>query len=175
MAYAREIFQKLKVQIDFNRAEKETHSHYTIINDTLVRVSNHCTYMSIWDKILEQKPNLKGKKIISIVFEDRGDTFSDECLVLKRYRRNPIVVHEYVFPIHGDGQYINTKDVKNIIADIKNINETELYIDSTDKSTYFKRVSINPPSQDDSSKTKQIIPIMGIMRMKCPKIKNITR
>lgn len=153
MAYARETILKILKEIRFRVPQNgERNSYYTIINDTLVRVSNHCTYMYVWDNFLEQNPNLKGKKIISIVFEDRGDTFSDECLVLKRYRRNTIVVHEYVFPIHGNGQYINVKDVKNIIADIKRINETELYIDSTGKSTYFKRMSINSSSQDDTQK-----------------------
>lgn len=153
MAYAREAILKIVKEIRFRVPQDgERNSYYTIINDILVRVSNHCTYMYVWDNFLEQNPNLKGKRIISIVFEDRGDAFSDECLVLKRYRRNPIVVNEYVFPIHGNGQYINTKDVKNIIADIKRINETELYIDTTGKSTYFKRVSINPPSQEDTQK-----------------------
>jgi hypothetical protein len=62
-------------------------------------ISNHCTWMYILDEILEQNPKDKGKPIISLVFEDEGSTFDERCLLLKRFRRNPIKVQEFVFPI----------------------------------------------------------------------------
>jgi hypothetical protein len=54
--------------------------------------------MYILDEILEQNPKDKGKPIISLVFEDEGSTFDERCLLLKRFRRNPIKVQEFVFP-----------------------------------------------------------------------------
>lgn len=59
MAYAREIFQKIKQKIRFQRSDKELDSHYTILGNTLVRVSNHCTWMCVWDEYLEKIQNIK--------------------------------------------------------------------------------------------------------------------
>ena len=41
VAYSREIFQKIKEKIRFHQAEKEADTHYTILGNTLVRISNH--------------------------------------------------------------------------------------------------------------------------------------
>lgn len=80
MAFAREIFQQIKNHIRFQRAEKEMDSHYTILGNTLVRVSNHCTYMYVWDNYFEKNPKHKGMNIVSLVFEDSGNTATTDCL-----------------------------------------------------------------------------------------------
>lgn len=101
MAFAREIILQILQNIRFrvpNIGEKQ--SYYTTIGDTLVRVSDHCTWMYVWDNFLENNPKLKGKPIVSIVFEDTGDTFTEDCLLIKRFRRNPIKVNEFVYPLH---------------------------------------------------------------------------
>lgn len=59
MAFAREIFQQIKNYFRFQRAEKEIDSHYTILGNTLVQVSNHCTYMYVWDNYFEKKPKIE--------------------------------------------------------------------------------------------------------------------
>ena len=56
MAYAREIFIAIKQKIRFQQADKEADSHYTVLGNTLVRISNHCTWMKIWDNYLQKNP-----------------------------------------------------------------------------------------------------------------------
>lgn len=146
MAFAREIFQYIKNDIPFQRANNEKDSHYTTIGDTLVRISDHCTWMYVWDNFLEQNPKHKGKPIVSIVFENSGDTFSEECLILKRFRRNPIKVNEFVFPLHGNAQYLSKQDVQTIINGLKGLQNSTSFIDQTGKSNHEIRVSQNPPS-----------------------------
>jgi hypothetical protein len=142
MAFSREIFLQAKNKIAFQQSEKEKDSHYTVLGNTLVRISNHCTWMCYWDEFLEKNPKYKGLPIISIVFEDGGDTFDEEqCLTLKRYRMKPIKVAEHVFPINGNGQYINKEDVNKIIASIKEIGTSQKFNDRTGKSQYFPRIS----------------------------------
>ena len=51
MAYEREIFQKIEEKIRFQRANKGSDSHHTILGNTIVRISNHCTWMKVWDDI----------------------------------------------------------------------------------------------------------------------------
>ena len=68
MAFAREIFQQIKNHIRFQQAEKD--SHYTILGSTIVRISNHCTHMKVWENYFEKHPKYEGMKIVSIVFED---------------------------------------------------------------------------------------------------------
>ena len=151
MAFAREIILQILQNIRFRVPQKgERDSYYTILGNTLVRVSNHCTYMYVWDNYFEKNPKHKGMNIVSLVFEDNGNTATTDGLVLKRSRNSPIVVNEYVFPCHGNGQYINKNDIKTIISDLLNIGKTNIYKDNTSKSRYFKRVSINPTSQNIS-------------------------
>lgn len=50
MAFAREIILQILRNIRFRVPQKgERDSYYTILGNTLVRVSNHCTYMYVWD------------------------------------------------------------------------------------------------------------------------------
>ena len=126
---------------------EEKNSYYTEIGNTLVRISNHCTRLRVWDEILEKNPKWKGKPIISIVFEDDEDTFYEvDCLVLKRFRMKPIKVTEYVYRLQWDTQFITPQDERLIISGIKQVQGGK-YTDLTNKcSEPILKVSQNPPS-----------------------------
>ena len=158
MELTREIFIQVKRNIRFQQSEKEKDSHYTVLGNTLVRISNHCTHLSIWDNFLEKNPKMKGKKIISIVFEDNGSTFSDECLYLRRYRRKPIKVEEIVYPINGDGKMIQEQEIKSIIKDLQNITSSGQYGDSIGKGQRYVRMSINPSDDTQNATDTNIKP-----------------
>ena len=148
MAFAREIFQQIKRHIRFQQANKESDSHYTILGNTLVRISNHCTYMYVWDNYFKQNPKDEGMKILSIVFEDKSDTFHPNCCVLKRWRKKPIVIDEYVYPLHGNPQFLSKQDVKSIISALQNTMTSNIFKEPTGKANYNKRKSITPTSQN---------------------------
>ena len=126
---------------------EEKNSYYAEIGNTLVRISNHCTRLRVYDEILEKNPKWKGKPIISIVFEDDEDTFDEvDCLVLKRFRMKPIKVTEYVYRLQGDPQFITPQDERLIISGIKQVQGGK-YTDLTNKcSEPILKVSQNPPS-----------------------------
>ena len=148
MAYSREIIKKVLQYVRFRVPQTEQkNSYYTEIGNTLVRISNHCTRLRVWDEILEKNPKWKGKPIISIVFEDDEATFDEvDCLVLKRFRMKPIKVTEYVYLLQGDPQFITPQDERLIISGIKQVQGGK-YTDLTNKcSEPILRVSQNPPS-----------------------------
>ena len=96
MAFSREIIKKVLEYVRFRVPQtEEKNSYCTEIGNTLVSVSNHCTWLYRWEEILEKNPKWKGKPIVSIVFEDSGNTFSNKCLVLQKFRVKPIKVMEY--------------------------------------------------------------------------------
>ena len=147
MAYSREIIKKVLQYVRFRVPQtEEKNSYYTEIGNTLVRISNHCTRLRVWNEILEKNPKWKGKPIISIVFEDDEDTFEEvDCLVLKRLRMKPIKVIEYVYLLQGDPQFIMPKNERLIINGIKQIQGGK-YTDLTNKcSEPILRISQNPP------------------------------
>lgn len=146
MAFSREIIKKVLQYVRFRVPQtEEKNSYYTEIGNTLVRVSNHCTWLYRWDEILEKNPKWKGKPIVSIIFEDSGNTFSDKCLVLRRFRMKPIKVMEYVYPLQGNPQFITPQDERLIINGIKQIQGGK-YTDLTNKcSEPILRISQNPP------------------------------
>ena len=79
MAFSREIIKKVLQYVQFRvPATEEKDSYYTQIGDTLVRLSNHCTRLYVWDDILEKNPKWKGLLIVSIVFEDIKEEIIDE-------------------------------------------------------------------------------------------------
>lgn len=83
MAEAREIYNAIKEKIRFQQSEKGKDSHYTILGNTLVRVSNHCTTMKTWENYFEKHPKQIKMNILSLVFEDNGvhkDTFDSHIL-----------------------------------------------------------------------------------------------
>ena len=134
MAYSREIIKKVLQYVRFRVPQtEEKNSYYTEIGNTLVRISNHCTRLRVYDEILEKNPKWKGKPIISIVFEDDEDTFDEvDCLVLKRFRMKPIKVTEYVYRLQGDPQFITPQDERLIISGIKQVQGGK-YTDLTNK------------------------------------------
>ena len=146
MAYAREIIlmilQYIRFRIPMNQ---EKNSYYTEIGSTLVRISNHCTRLRVWDDMLEKNPKWKGKPIISIVFEDNNSTYDPiDCLVLKRFRKKPIKVHEFVYRLNGDSHFLDTNDIQTIISSMRKIKDGK-YIDKTRKCfSYQTRISQNP-------------------------------
>lgn len=165
MAFAREIIKNVIENVKFRvPSTEDKDSYYTMIGNTLVRISNHCTRLCIWDYILEKNPKWKGIPIISIVFEDGDSTFNEqECLLLNRFRMRPIVVKEYVYHLQGNPQFITRQDTKLIIQSIKQINNG-VYTDTTNKcSEPESRVSINPQTinlqeQTFYNKNKQLKP-----------------
>ena len=148
MAFAREIIIFiLQHVVGFRIYEEEKDSYYGVLGNTLVRISNHCTWLYLWDGFLEKNPKYKGWPIVIIVFEDNQNTFQNTCLTLKRFRNTPIKVTEYVYRLQGNGQLITPNDRKSIANSIKNILNGD-YVDTTGKCMRFKRVSNNPLGQN---------------------------
>lgn len=141
MEYSREIIKKVLQYVRFRVPQtEEKNTYYAEIGNTLVRLSNHCTRLRVWDEILEKNPKWKDKPIISIVFEDDKATFDEvDCLVMK-----PIKVTEYVYLLQGNPLFITPQDEKLIISGIKQIQDGK-YTDLTNKcSEPILRVSQNP-------------------------------
>ena len=151
MAFAREIIQRILQNVRFRVPKTgEKDSYYTIIGNSMVRISNHCTYMYVWDNYLEKNPKCNNMNIVSIVFEDNDDTFHQNCLVLNRDRKKPIVAEEFVYPLHGNANFLTKDEVKNIIKSLKAIGTTNKFKEVTSKGIVNKRISINPTSQNVS-------------------------
>ena len=140
MAYAREIFIWIKNVIGFQRADKEVDSHYSVLGNTLVRVSNHCTWMKIWDNYLQKNPQDEKRDILSLVFEDGEDTYTEECLFTISQRKKPIKVTEYVFKSTS----LSKQDVKMIIGSLQQMMTTNKFSEPTGKGERFDRISVNP-------------------------------
>ena len=139
MAYAREIFQWIKSSISFQQADKEADSHYTQIGGVLVRISNHCTWMKVWENYFALNPKDKGKPILSLVFEDKGDTYTEDCLFTVKPRKNPIRITEYVY--HAP---LNKSQVNTIIKSLQMICRGQIFNDELGISEKWDRVSVNP-------------------------------
>ena len=140
MAYARKIFIAIKQKIRFQQADKEADSHYTVLGNTLVRISNHCTWMKIWDNYLQKNPQDAIRNILSLVFEDGEDTYTEECLFTVTERKKPIRVTEYVFKSAS----LSKQDVKMIIGSLQQMMTTNKFNEPTGKGDWFDRVSVNP-------------------------------
>ena len=140
MAYAREIFIAIKQKIRFQQADKEADSHYTVLGNTLVRISNHCTWMKIWDNYLQKNPQDAIRNILSLVFEDGEDTYTEECLFTVTERKKPIRVTEYVFKSAS----LSKQDVKMIIGSLQQMMTTNKFNEPTGKGERFDRISVNP-------------------------------
>lgn len=140
MAYAREIFIAIKQKIRFQQADKEADSHYTVLGNTLVRISNHCTWMKIWDNYLQKNPQDAKRNILSLVFEDGEDTYTEECLFTVTERKKPIRVTEYVF----NSASLSKQDIKMIIGSLQQMMMTNKFNEPTGKGERFDRISVSP-------------------------------
>ena len=140
MAFAREIFQQIKKHIRFQQAEKEKDSHYTILNSTLVRISNHCTHMKVWENYLQKNPQDAKRNILSLVFEDGEDTYTEECLFTVTERKKPIRVTEYVF----NSASLSKQDINVIIGSLQQMMMTNKFNEPTGKGERFDRMSVSP-------------------------------
>ena len=140
MAYAREIFQWLRHFIPFQGAYKEKDSHYTLVGNTLIRVSNHCTWMEVWDNYLQKNPKDRQKNILSLVFEDDGSTYVEESQFVASERKTPIKVTEYTFK----SVLVSKQEVKMIARNLQQMANTNKFIDPTGKWEKKVRLSVNP-------------------------------
>lgn len=158
MAYAREIFIAIKQKIRFQQADKEADSHYTVLGNTLVRISNHCTWMKIWDNYLQKNPQDAKRNILSLVFEDGEDTYTEECLFTVTERKKPIRVTEYVFKSAS----LSKQDVKMIIGSLQQMMTTNKFNEPTGKGERFDRISVNPDYMNiETTADKRAIPAGG--------------
>ena len=158
MAYAREIFIAIKQKIRFQQADKEADSHYTVLGNTLVRISNHCTWMKIWDNYLQKNPQDAKRNILSLVFEDGEDTYTEECLFTVTERKKPIRVTEYVFKSAS----LSKQDVKMIIGSLQQMMTTNKFIEPTGKGERFDRISVNPDYMNiETTADRRAIPAGG--------------
>lgn len=140
MPFAREIFIRIKQVIRFQQSNKEADSHYTLLGNTLVRISNHCTHMKVWDNYFNENPKMKGKPIVSLVFEDNGNTFTEECLFSNGNRRRPLKISEYVF----ESSQLTKQDINLIIKSLQNLGKSNSFIDLTKRGTSYNRISVCP-------------------------------
>ena len=158
MAYAREIFIAIKQKIRFQQADKEADSHYTVLGNTLVRISNHCTWMKIWDNYLQKNPQDAIRNILSLVFEDGEDTYTEECLFTVTERKKPIRVTEYVFKSAS----LSKQDVKMIIGSLQQMMTTNKFNEPTGKGERFDRISVNPDYMNiETTADRRAIPAGG--------------
>lgn len=87
MAFSREIIKKILQYVQFRVLQsEEKNSYYTVIGNTLVRISNHSTRRYVWDDMLEKNSKWKGLPIVSIVFEDIEDTLSLQKIATKSHK-----------------------------------------------------------------------------------------
>ena len=158
MAYAREIFIAIKQKIRFQQADKEADSHYTVLGNTLVRISNYCTWMKIWDNYLQKNPQDAKRNILSLVFEDGEDTYTEECLFTVTERKKPIRVTEYVFKSAS----LSKQDVKMIIGSLQQMMITNKFNEPTGKGERFDRISVNPDYMNiETTADRRAIPAGG--------------
>ena len=158
MAYAREIFIAIKQKIRFQQADKEADSHYTVLGNTLVHISNHCTWMKIWDNYLQKNPQDAKRNILSLVFEDGEDTYTEECLFTVTERKKPIRVTEYVFKSAS----LSKQDVKMIIGSLQQMMTTNKFNEPTGKGERFDRISVNPDYMNiETTADRRAIPAGG--------------
>lgn len=97
--------------------------------------------MKVWENYFEKNPKYEGMKIVSIVFEDEGSTFTKQCLQLVNRRDNPIVVGEYVY--HSAS--LSKLEIKSIIKSLQEMDYSNTYKDATKKCLFYPRLSVNPP------------------------------
>lgn len=163
----RRIRQTFPSSDDSNDGKDSTYL-YSKGNKCEIRISNHCTHLWTWHE--RKFGNNDDITRISIVFE-QSDTFENKNLILRRHRKTPLRVMEFVYRI-SDPQSFTSKDVKIVIDTIKHcLKNQTIFKDVTGKLTYVKeRVSINPVNENTTYKKsyniKQRTPIFE-HRIRC--------
>ena len=112
--------------------------------------------MYVWENYFNIHPKQRGMKILSLVFEDNKDTFHPNCLVTQHNNQKPIVVEEYVYPLHGNAQYLSKVDVNAIIKSLQNLGGTNRFNEPTGKAERYVRKSMNPTTQNIITDTNGI-------------------
>lgn len=140
MTPSRKIIQKIKSNIKFQQANNEINSHYSMLGNTLVRISNHCIDMRILD---EKNLNYNELNIVSLVFEDDAKTYIHNIDVIINSRKNPIVAEEYVYSLNGNHDYLSNFDVESIIENIQHLMFSDEFIEPTMKAIHSERISEN--------------------------------
>lgn len=130
---AREVFIAIKNKIRFNEKGRDADSHYGVLGNTLVRISNNCSWMKVWDNYLQKNPRDERRNILSLVFEDSGDTFTEECLFTVTERKEPIKVKEYVFK----SDLLSKEDIKMIISSLQKMDITNEFNEPTGKAKEY--------------------------------------
>lgn len=118
--------------------------YYTSDMGVVTRVPNHRAH----HRTFQERANRFGlpSRINSVVFEDKPTVGNS---VLKRPRKKPFTIHEYVYPLWKEGYQLEKWEVDKIIkALIASGNGT--FVDPTGKSEYLPRESQNPPTEDKS-------------------------
>lgn len=144
MTPSRKIIQKIKNHIKFQQANNEINSHYSMLGNTLVRISSHCCDMRIFDEHLKNIQKHEGLKIISLVFEDDAKTYIHNIDVIDNSRKTPIVAEEYVYSLNGNHDYLSDFDVESIIESLQHLMSSDKFIEPTMKAIHGERISENP-------------------------------
>ena len=126
--------------------------YYTSDMGVVIRVPNHRAYHSTF----QDRATKFGlpSRILSIVFEDTPTIGNS---VLKRPRKKPFTIHEYVYPLWKEGHSLEKWEVDKIVRAII-ASGNGLFNDPTDKAEYLPRVSQNPPTQQSSQSNNTNVP-----------------
>lgn len=137
---SKEIFIGITRKIGFQYSQKENNVFYSVLGNTLVIMSNQCIELDAWDDYLERHPKYKSMNLVNFVFEDSNDTYSPECLTIKRQREVPLTVDEYVYKSSS----ITETVLEQIIEGLRLMDLNNRYDDSTGLMRKYVRHSINP-------------------------------
>lgn len=114
--------------------------------------------MKIWDNYLQKNPQDAKRNIVSLVFEDGEDTYTEECLFTVTERKKPIRVTEYVFKSAS----LSKQDVKMIIGSLQQMMTTNKFNEPTGKGERFDRISVNPDYMNiETTADRRAIPAGG--------------
>lgn len=138
MTPSSKIIQQIKNHIKFQQANNEINSHYSMLGNTLVRISNHCIDMRILD---EKNLNYNELKIVSLVFEDDAKTYIHNIDIISNNRKLPIVAEEYIYSLNGKHDYLSNFDVESIIESLKRLMFSDEFIEPTMKANHTERIS----------------------------------
>lgn len=149
MGSSREIFQQIKHEIEFTTSSKEKDSHYGLVGGTLVRISDHCAGMKLWEDYLIRHPEDRQKPILSIVFEDGDSTYSTECLYTAHKETPPIRIREFIYKTPLDKPQVNA-----IISSLDAVRYGYRFNDPLNLAEKHIRVSVFPDSGNNNTESQ---------------------